>query len=368
MADILHVKDKKSLDAFIDFPFRLYRDDPNWVAPLRSDMKKQFSSKNPFFNHAEIAPFIAIEHGDIVGRIVAILNKRHIEFHKEDVGFFGFFESIDDFEVAKGLLDKVRQWLGDRGMAVMRGPMNFSTNEECAFLLEGFDSPCMLMMPYNKRYYHGFMERYGLRKAKDLYAYIINIPDTLPEKAYRVASIAERQGIKVRSLDMKNFSREMAVFKRVYNSAWEKNWGFVPMTEEEIDHMAKELKPVIVPELAFIAEADEEPVGFMMLLPDLNQVLKRLDGRLFPFGIVKALWYSRRITDLRLLLLGIRQGFRKRGVDALLFREGFKAVKEGGYKRVEFSWILEDNYPVQRLAEMMDGRLYKKYRIYEADI
>jgi GNAT superfamily N-acetyltransferase len=363
--EVIEVKSKRDLDDFIKFPFTLYSKDPNYVPPLIREMRANFSDKNPFFLHATARSFIARKDGRVVGRIAAIINQRHIEFHKEQTGFFGFFESVQDREISSALLDRVAGSLRKEGMLILRGPMNFSTNEECGFLMEGFGSPPMLMTPYNPPYYHDLMERYGLEKSKDLYAYILDIPEELPRKIIRVADIAAKSGIRVRHLNKTFFEREMNIFKAVYNSAWENNWGFIPLTDEELVHLGNNLKPVIVPELTLIAEKEDEPVGFMGLLPDFNFALKHMKGKMDPASIMKALYYSKKIRDLRLLLLGIKAEFRNKGVDALLFREGFKGVRKGGYKRVEFSWVLEDNIPVQRLVEMIGGRLYKKYRIYE---
>lgn len=331
-------------------------------------MKEQFSTKNPFFRHAEVRYFVARKGGKTVGRIASIINQRHIDFHKETAGFFGFFESFNDQEVADLLLGAVRGSLKERGMTIMRGPMNFSTNEECGFLVEGFHLHPMLMTPYNPPYYAGLMEGCGMEKAKDLFAFIHDVREHLPEKVLRVAVIAEKRGISIRPIDKKRFNEEMKVFKDVYNSAWEKNWGFIPLTDEELDFAGERLKQIAVPELTLIAEDDGEPVGFMGLLPDFNYVLRQMKGKLNPITVAKALYYSKKITDLRLLLLGIKREYRNKGVDALLVREGFVGVRKGGYKRVEFSWILEDNIAVQRLVEMIGGRLYKRYRIYEKGI
>jgi len=368
LIEILPADNKKTFKEFIKFPFKLYSKDPLWVPPLISDIKKQFSPRNPFFKHAEVMPFIAKSNGETAGRIAAIYNRLHVDFHKEQAGFFGYFECVDDNAVAAGLLKKAGQWLNEKGMTVMRGPINFSMNEECGLLIEGFDQSPMIMMPYNFPFYQELFEGFGLTKAKDLYAYISGVMDTFPEKVYRVAKMAEKQRIKARPINMKSFDNEMKIFKSIYDSAWEKNWGHVPMTDEEIEHMAEKLKSGIVPELALIAECNGEPVGFMMFLPDFNYVLKKLNGRLLPLGIFKALWYSRKIRDARLLLLGIKEGYRRRGVDSLLFIEGLKALHNKGYRRMEYSWVLEDNYAVQRTIETMNGRLYKKYRIYEGEL
>jgi GNAT superfamily N-acetyltransferase len=366
--EVLPVEDKKTFKEFLDFPFKLYKGNPLWVPPLIKELKRQFSHENPFFKHAEVLPFIARINGEIVGRIVAIYNEAHIRFYGEDAGFFGFFDCIDKDIVAYALIEKVKQWLKTKGLSLLRGPMNFSSNEEWGLLIEGFDKPPMLMMPYNFPYYPTLLERCGFIKAKDLFAYTIDIPQRLSEKIRRVAEIAKKGEIEVRAINPKSLKEDIVIFKDIYNSAWEKNWGFIPMTDEEIEYMAERLRPLIIPELTLIAQCKGEAVGFMMVLPDYNYVLKRLNGHLFPFGIFKALWYSRKIKDLRLLLLGIKEGYRRRGVDALLFTEGLKAVKGKGYKRVEFSWVLEDNYPVRRLIENAEGKLYKRYRIYETKI
>jgi len=362
---IIEAKTQKGLDEFIKFPFSLYSADNFYVFPLIKELREQFSDKNPFFKHAKVKYFVAEKNGRCVGRIASILNHRHIQIHNEKTGFFGFFECANDAEVSSALLDNVSEDLRKQGMDIIRGPMNFSTNEECGFMIEGFNERPMLMTPYNMPYYNKLMEDYGMHKSKDLYAYIHNVKDKLPEKILRVAAIAEKRGIEVRPVNKKNFADEMRIFKGIYNSAWEKNWGFIPLTDEELDYLGSRLKQLAVPELTLIAEDKGAPVGFMGLLPDFNYVLQRMRGKLNPITIMKALYYSRKINDLRLLLLGIKTEYRNKGVDAILFREGFEGVKKGGYKRVEFSWILEDNIPVQRLVEMIDGRLYKRYRIYE---
>lgn len=363
--NIIEVKTEKDLNEFIKLPFSLYSGNPFYVPPLTRELREQFSDKNPFFNHAKVRYFIAEKNGRCTGRIVSIVNHKHIQFHNEKTGFFGFFECINDATVSSALLNQVSEELKKEDLEIIRGPMNFSTNEECGFLIHGFDERPMLMTPYNMPYYNELMEDYGLHKAKDLYAYIYDVEDKLPAKILRVAAIAEKRGVNVHHVDKKKFAAEMKVFKEVYNSAWEKNWGFIPLTDGEIDCLGNKLKQIVVPELTLIAEDNGKPVGFMGLLPDFNYVLKHMKGRLNPVTIMKALYYSRKIKDLRMLLLGIKKEYRNKGVDAILFREGFTGVKRGGYKRVEFSWILEDNMPVQRMVEMIGGRLYKQYRIYE---
>lgn len=368
MIEVVEVKNRRDLKDFIALPYSLYSQDEFYVPLLEKELEKHFSDKNPFFRHAKVRYFLAKKDGKIEGRIASIVNQVHIEYQKENAGFFGFFESTYDFEIASALLYSASKALKKEGMEILRGPMNFSTNEECGFLTEGFDSRPMLMMPYNPPYYNSLMEKCGMKKSKDLYAYIFDMTEEPPKKILRVAGIAEKSGIIARPFDKKKFESEMKIFQEVYNSAWEKNWGFLPLNDEELVYMGKNLKPVIVPELTWIAEKEGAPVGFLGLLPDFNLVLKKMKGKMNPLSILKALYYSRKIKDLRLLLLGIKPGYRNKGVDALLFREGFKEVKKGGYKRVEFSWILEDNIPIQRIVEMIGGRLYKKYRIYEKSL
>ncbi len=349
----------------MELSFSLYKNYPLYVPQLRKELRDQFSQKNPFFMHAAVKYFVAKKDGRIVGRICSIINKRHREFQQEDAGFFGFFESENDCDVAKALLDAVSADLKAEGMKVMRGPMNFSTNEECGFLIEGYDEHPMIMTPYNPPYYNDLMEQCNMTKAKDLFAYIYDMQETLPEKVLRVAVIAEKRGITVRPIDKRKFGAEMMVFKEVYNDAWEKNWGFIPLTDDELFYLGERLRQIVVPELTLIAEHEGKPVGFLGMVPDFNVVLKQMKGSLNPLSILKALYYSRKIRGLRLLLLGITREFRNKGVDALLLREVFPAMLKGKYQRVEFSWILEDNIPVQRIVEMAGGRLYKKYRIYE---
>jgi GNAT superfamily N-acetyltransferase len=366
--EIVEVEKGKGLKKFIDLPYALYAKDPLYVPQLKREVRDQLSANNPFFQHAEARYFVAEDRGRTLGRIASIVNKRHIEFHNEEVGFFGFFEALDDPAVSGLLLETAAHDLRRKGMKTMRGPMSFSTNEECGLLVEGFDTPPMLMTPYNPPYYSELMEQYGLRKIKDLYAYIHDVQATAPEKVTRVALIAEKRGISVRPIVKKKFHEEMLVFKEVYNSAWEENWGFVPLTDAELINLGERLKQIVVPELTLIAEDQGRPVGFLGLVPDFNMVLRHMQGRLTPLSIIKALYYSRKIKGLRLLLLGIKREYRNKGVEALLMREAFKGIKKRGYTRVEFSWILEDNIPVQRIIEMADGRLYKKYRIYEKAI
>jgi hypothetical protein len=365
---IVEVSGKRELNDFIEFPLGLYKDDPLYSPQLCYDLKTHFSSKNPFFSHAEVSFFLAIRNGRIAGRVASVINHLHISVQNEKAGFFGFFECINDTEVSAALLDTVRGRLIEKGLSVMRGPMNFSTNEECGFLIDGFGEAAMLMMPYNPPYYNDLMSAYGMEKAKDLYAFIKHVEEKLPEKLLRVAAIAEKKGIVARLVTKDYFTPAMRGFQEVYNNSWSKNWGFIPITDDELYYDAKRLKPLVVPDLTIVAEKDGEAVGFMCMVPDFNFVLRKMAGRLNPVTLCKALYYSRKIPDLRMMLLGIKPEYRIKGVDAILYREGFKGVKRGRFKRVEFSWILEDNIDIIRHTEMIGASLYKKYRIYEKKI
>lgn len=370
--NIEEVLDASGMNEFIRFPWKVYQGNPNWVPPLKSEVKFLLSKKkNPFFHHAEAACFLARRNGVTVGRIAAIIDHNHIKFHNEQAGFFGFFECLPDCEVARELLGTAARWLKERGFEIMRGPMNPSTNDECGFLLEGFDSPPMIMMTYTPAYYLEYMERCGLTKARDLYAYIVVIRDVAAGgrlEKLAAAVKARIPGLTVRPAVMKQFQREVDAVKVIYNSAWSHNWGFVPMTDAETGAMAKKLKPLIVPELMIMAEVNGKPAAFFVAVPDYNQVLGKINGRLGPLEFAKFLWYSRKISDIRILTMGVKEEYRKKGIEGLLYLEAFKAAMKKGYERAEMSWILEDNVLMQRGCELMGGKLYKKYRIYEKKI
>jgi len=364
---------KKDLMEFIKFPWKIHKNDKNWVPPLIGERKDFFNEdKNPFFKHAEVVFYLAKENGKIVGRIAGIVNYNHIEFQNEKAGFFGFFECVEDYEVAKVLLDTVRNWLKSKGMEIMRGPANFSSNEEWGMLLDGFDSPPVFMMTYNPKYYLDFMERYGMRKAKDLYAYFIDKSSPPPQRVVKMAeNIKQKGGINIHSVDMKNLKNEVEKIKTVYNSAWFQNWGFVPMTDEEFDHMVGGLKKIVDPHLVFIAEVDGKPAGFSLAVPDVNQVLHRINGRLFPFGLFRLLWHSKikdKIDGVRIITMGVSPEFQKKGIDTVFYVETFKVGVQRGYSWAEMSWVLEDNVKMNRILDLLGAKLYKKYRIYEIEI
>jgi GNAT superfamily N-acetyltransferase len=367
------VTNRRELKAFIMFPFALYRPYPHWVPPLIGERFKHFDPHhNPFYQHAEVQLFRAVRDGQTVGTIAAIADDVHPQVWNEPVGFFGEFEVIEDYQVAAALFDEARAWLAARGREIMRGPMNLNINDECALLIDGFDGPPVIMMTYNPPYYATFIEQYGFTKAKDLYAYKLDAikfgPDmgNFPEQVARVARVAkERYHVTMRHIDIPRLDQDVELIKPIHREAWSKNWGALPMTDAEYTYLAKNLKQVVDPELTYLAFIDEKPVGCFIVLPDYNEVAYHLNGRLFPFGWAKFLWYKRKIRGLRVIIMGVLEEHRVKGIEALFYQEGFRVAIRKGYRWAEFSWILEDNYKVRRGIEAMGGVVYRKYRIYD---
>jgi GNAT superfamily N-acetyltransferase len=357
--------------AFIRLPYALYKGDPYWVPPLEMERRDFLDpNKNPFFEFGEVELFLARREGEVVGRLAAVRDPRYNEFHGTKHGFFGLFECVNDAGVARALFEAAWVWLRERGFDTVLGPMNFSTNYECGTLVEGFDSAPAILMTYNPPYHAGLLEACGFSKAKDLWAWELSSSAEPPEKVVRIAEkIRQREGIQVRSVRLKEFEVEVARIKKVYNAAWEKNWGFVPMTDKEFDHLARELKTVVEAELLLIAEVKGDPVAFSMTLPDANHALKAAGGRLtkfgLPIGLVKMMLAARHIKRLRLVTLGIKEGYRRRGLDAILYLDTLRKAKGLGYEGGEISWTLEDNHLVNRAIESMGGKRTKTYRIYQ---
>jgi GNAT superfamily N-acetyltransferase len=368
-------RDRRDLRRFIDLPYRLHARDPVWVPPLRRDVESLLSrTKNPFFEHAEAEYLLAERDGQVVGRIAAISNRLHNETHADRVGFFGFFETIDDQAVADALLAAAAEWCRQHGHDVLRGPASFSVNDECGLLVDGFESPPTLMMPHNPPYYIPLIERAGFSKAKDLWVYQGGTEEhyvPVPERLARGTElIRQRQGITLRALNMKDFQGEVERIKELYNEAWEKNWGFVPMTEHEIDHLAEQFRPVIIPEMVPMAEKDGKLIGFGIALPDLNVVFRRhRSGRLFPM-VLDLLWSLRmkRIRRARILLLGVHPEYRGKGIDAMLYHWIWTKSGERRIYWGEAGWILEDNPAMNAGLEKMTFRVYKTYRLYDRSI
>jgi GNAT superfamily N-acetyltransferase len=373
MMNIESVGSPRALREFIELPFRIYTGDPNWAPPLRSDVKWMLDvSKNPFWKHAQRKLFLARRDGKVVGRIAAIVDDEHNRVHDEKIGFFGFFESEDDREVAAALFREAESWV--RGAlpeaSRLRGPVNPSLNDEAGALVPAESDPGIpfIMMTYNPAYYLDLFAAAGYGKVKDLLAILAPVDDRSFGRLARIAEIVrkrEKGRATVRQIRMDKFDDDLAIVKDLYNRSWEKNWGFVPMTSEEIDAMAKKLKPLLYPPWVLFVELDGKPVGFHLALPDYNLVLNKLGGSLLPFGWLKFLLLKKKIDRVRTLALGILPEYRRRGFDALLY---YEAVKEGvrlKYTSAEFSWLLEDNQDILRPLEIFGGRVYRRYRLVE---
>jgi len=365
--EVVPADNQKLLKEFVELPYRLYRGDPYWVPPLRIAVKELMDrGKHPFYANADVEFFLALRSGRTVGRVAAIIDRNHNRFHEENAGFFGFFESENDSEVAGALLSQARKWVFSRGAAFVRGPVNPSTNYECGMLVEGFDSSPMLMMTYNPPYYPTLVDGLGLRKVKDLYAYLQNSATLETKKIERVGDRAlAANGISIRPIDTKNFRAEVERVWEVYNSAWERNWGFIPMTREEFALMGKEMKQILKPDFVLIGEKAGRVVGFALALPDINLALKHAGGSLFPTGLLKILYYQRLVKDVRVLALGVVEEYRASGLAAAFYATLWRNAKRMGFGRSEMSWILEDNVLMNRSLTAMGAKRYKTYRIYE---
>jgi hypothetical protein len=366
---------KSDLGRFLDVAERLYRDDPNWVPPLRSDVAKVLSDENPFFRHAEMQLFVARRGKTDVGRIAAIVDRAHNEFHGEKTAFFGFFESENDPATAGLLFDAAALWGRERKMQVLRGPANPSLNDEAGLLVDGFGSPPVFMMTYNPSWYPALVEGAGFRKAKDLLAYWFDVAPTPLERLERLAARVRLRepDVTVRPIRKKTLDDDLPKVREVYNAAWEKNWGFVPMTGDEMDFMAGRLKPLLDQDFVFLAELRRpdgslEPIAFLLAMPDYNVAVAATKGRLLPFGWLKFLLAQRKIHTLRVVTLGIKREFRMRGIHSVMFAHSLRASLKRGFTGVEVSWLLEENELIIRSVNIFGGHLYKTYRIYDREL
>lgn len=372
MVTVRPVRSRGDLRGFIDLPYRLHARDLSWVPPLRRDVATLLDrTKNPFFEHATAEYFLAENERGIVGRIAAIANRLHNETHRDRIGFYGFFESIDDQTAAVALFDAAAHWLRTEGFTAMRGPASFSVNDECGLLVDGFRSPNTIMMPHNPPYYATLTEGAGFAPAKNLVAYQGGDEAgfvTPPERIVRAVALAkDRYGVTVRALRLDDFTEEINRVKFLYNRCWEKNWGAIPMTDHEIDHLAAQFRPVVNPALVPFAEKDGEPIGFGLALPDFNQVLRaNRDGRMFPAAL-KLLWAlkTKRIRRARILLLGVVPEHRAKGVDAALYHWIWTKAGEDGMTWGEGGWVLEDNPAMNAGLIKLGMTPYKTYRVYE---
>ena len=367
--------DKKGMKAFLDLPYSLYKNDKHWCPPLRLERKEFFSHKNPFMKHSEVGFFVAYKDNQPVGRVTAHRDGIYDDFYKTRQGFFGFYESIEDDKVSGELMNSCENWIKSRRMDSLMGPFNFTTNHEVGFLIKGFESPPVIMMPYTKPYYPDQLYKQGYKKEKELLAFWVDRNTEKPElftvMAKRVAK--ELEGTyEIRTLNMAKLKSELKIILDIYNEAWNKNWGFVPMTEEEIDAMAHQLKHFALPDFIYTLYKDEEPAAFLLALPDINNVLIQIkSGKLFPTGIFKLLFSQKYIKTGRVLLMGVKSQFRHQGLDFLLYNRLIEDSITKGPKQImdiELSWILEDNVVMINILKTLNANPYKRYLILKKSL
>lgn len=372
---------KKEIREFVHFAWEIYKDDPLWVPPLIDDTVKMLTpGGHPFYEHGKVKLFTAWRDGKMAGRIAGITNTRHNEYWDDKVGFFGFFECIDDQEVANVLLKQAEEFVRSEGMDTLRGPESFSQNEECGLLIEGWDRPPIVMCTWNPPYYQTLIENAGFVKAQDLVCFMSDIRHVKPDgtgmnpKILRVAErIRERMNLEIRTIDMHNIDRDAAIFKEIYNQAWSKNWGFVPLTEAELDHEIEALKPIIDPGTVTFAFIDGKPVGAGLPLPDVNQALiraKQKPGVPDWWALAKLMFHYKlfnKVTTLRAFAGGVIEEYRGNGIHFVLAVETMK-IAAGKYDEIEYSWVLESNIPMRETAANMDAHLYRTYRLYDRGI
>ncbi len=369
------LSDRKLVERFIRVPWtvnRLHHPSPHWVPPLLMDRRDYLNpNKNPFFEHVEAAFWIAQRDGQDIGRIAAVRDADYVKFHGEETGYYGMFECIDDEDVAAALIAKADAWLRDKGCERAIGPLELSMNYMSGALVEGFDRPPDVNMPYNPPYYDRLLSGQGLEKGRDLYYWDIDMTKDAPARIVKLAErVKTKSKLTVRPMDTKNWEAEVATCLEIYNDAWEKNWGFVPVGPKEFHHIAKDLKMVIKGDLGMFAEVDREPVAFALSIVDPNPTFKKLDGRLFPTGIFRLVWElvvrpKKYVRSGRLILMGIRAPYRGRGLDVMMMLETHRAAQRLGLERGGIGWTLEDNLPVNRAIEHMGGERVNVHRVYE---
>jgi GNAT superfamily N-acetyltransferase len=357
--------------AFITFPWRVYAADPLWVPPLLFERKAFLNPrKNPFFQHAQVQLFLARCHGEPVGRLAAVINTAHDAHHHEHAGFFGLFECLPDAAAAAALLHAAETWVRERGATFLRGPLNLSTNElDCGLLIDGFDQPPIFHAAYNPPYYAALLEAGGYEKCQDLLAFFRTWdPPPPPRLQHAMQRLRARRKVTLRPITMRHFKAEVAHITAIYNDAWSDNWGFVPITEAESQHMAAALKLAVLPGLTLLAEIQGEPVGCFVAIPDLNQIFRRLRGRLTPWGLLRFLYQRRRISTVRVAMLGVKKRYRRLGIDLLLLEEVWKRAPACGVSGGELAWVLEDNQLMVRALQEMGAQPYKRYRLYQKNL
>jgi GNAT superfamily N-acetyltransferase len=372
MTEIIEVTSKKQLKQFIDFPNILYKDDKNYVPPLFLSVDWMLGRKNPFLRHSQIALFLAINDGKIKGRIAAICNQTHLDTYNDRTGFFGFFDTENDQEVADKLFNSASAWLSSKRITGMIGPANLTTNDSCGILTDGFNEPPMVLMPYNYSYYENLLKNAGFQKATDLYSYHVQV-ETILSKYLNVydnslKKLAEN-GIRIRQVSAASFDEDMKQLRLVYNSCNAENWGFIPLNPDEFRAMAKDLKTIAPLDFALVAEKENKILGFIIAVPNLNEALKHVkNGRLFPFGIFKLLWYKRKIATARVLILGVQKEYSGQGIDLVLYHKITEAVKKRGIQNAEACYVMENNVQMNSILKKLDGKCAKTYRIYRKEL
>jgi hypothetical protein len=367
---IIEVSGKKEMNQFVNFPKELYQSDRNFVFEPISMQKEFLSAKNPFFKHSEAKYFIARSNNKVVGRIASIINTVHNKTYHDSTGFFGFFESIENYEVAKLLFDKVVGMHLQNGFRKIIGPTNFTTNDSCGMLISGFDNPAVVMMPYNKEYYDEFLFRYGFAKEMDLSSYFIGdqllVSLTFERMIKKISDKLAVSGIKIRTINYKILDQEIISFRQVYNESNSENWGFLPLNEKEFRHTAHQFMQFVPEKLILLVEKDQRQIGFIVALPDLNQVFSHMEsGKLVPFGFLKFLWYKRRITNSRILILGVLDEFRNQGIDIVLYKRIQENLATLGIFHGEACYVMENNLKMNSIMTKIGGKIVKKYRIYK---
>jgi hypothetical protein len=371
--EIVPADSRRGVSDFVDVPWRIpaLTEAPQWVPPLRMMVRDALDTKgNPFYRVADRALFIARREGKPVGRIAAIENRAHNETHADRVGFFGFFDAVDDPEAAAGLVAAAASWLRSRGLTAIRGPMNPSTNYECGLLVDGYDQHPLFLTPWNPPYYEALLKGAGMAPVQDLLGYWLPYGEAGFKAPERVAALAQRAAARAqltfRDVQMHRFWDEVQLCWEIYNSAWEKNWGFVPMSRDEFMHMAKDLKSLLIPQFAFVAEIKGQPAGFMLCIPDYNLALKaNRSGRLLPLGAIRMLLAKSRLRTGRIMALGIKAEFRSGSVLPVFMHEAARRAAAYGSTGAEASWVLENNQPMRQVIETWGGRAYRRWRIYE---
>lgn len=369
--NITPVRTKKDLTAFVNLPYVFYKDDPNWVAPLRSETRGQFDRiKNPLLDHCEYELFLLWDNKKLIGRIAAFIDTLAVDYWQEKIGLFGYYECPDNPAASRLLLDAASQWLLHKGMTAMRGPWSF-VSQEWGSVLEGFSPAPVVMSPYNPPFYNQQYELFGLSKAKDLLVYYIDTSEgyQIPERILTLTDkVAHRYGIRVRHLDVKNFDRDVQTVIALSNASLAINWGYSPVTDAEVQAMARDMKPVLHPKAVMFAEDSQgKPIGFAIAIPDVNQLIKGLNGRLLPLGIFRLLFGLSRLNQYRMFALGVIPEYHGKGVDSLIYRALYESCYSAS-ARMEINYILEDNYPMNNAVIKLGAKPLRKYRVYEKQI